>query len=100
MDLDTFIKKLDSIEPEFEKEFLVRVAEKTPVSKQDKGDVGRLKRGWSWQQDQDGRYLTNEAPYAIYVEMGTWKMAPVMMAGTTVVEAPDILKKAIQESGL
>jgi len=96
------IKRLEKLEEEFEKEFLERVKQRTPVSKQDKGDVGRLQKGWSWEDDgKDGkRVFTNEAPYAIFVEQGTRYMSPTLMVGTTILESEDILKKALEKVGL
>jgi hypothetical protein len=97
---EEFNKRLDDIVPAFEAEFLSRVADKTPVSKQDKGDVGRLKRGWSWDGPEGDRVFSNEAPYASFVEFGTWKMAPTMMVGTTLVEVDQILADAVKKAGL
>ena len=101
MKLEHFIKKLEHFDKAFETEFLERVAQRTPVSKQDKGDVGRLKRGWMWVDGKEGeRIFTNEAPYAIFVEQGTRYMSPVLMVGTTIRESEDIVKTALGRIGL
>ncbi len=101
IELQNFIKDLDEIVPAFEAEFKKRVEDRTPVSKMDKGNVGRLKRGWSWTHEDNGdRVFSNEAPYAVFCEFGTWKMAPFAMIGATLPEVGEILKIAVQKAGL
>ena len=106
MDLNQFISDIDKIMPAFEAEFKERVTQRTPVSTADKGDVGLLKRSWNWETIDNTRCFTNDAvnkdgvPYGVYVEYGTYKMAPRAMVGTTILEVDDIMKQAVQKAGL
>jgi hypothetical protein len=96
MNIDEFIKKLDNaVLNEFQAEFLLRVADKTPVR------TGALKEGWYWNyEDARNPYFSNTQRYAIYVEEGTPKMPPTLMVATTFLEVDDILKVALQRAGL
>ena len=96
MTIDEFVKKLESAtRDEFEKEFLTRVAEKTPVR------TGALKEGWFWDYaDARSPVFSNTQPYAEYVENGTPKMAPHLMVATTCLEVGDIMKVALKRAGL
>lgn len=46
-------------------------------------DTGRLRASWNVMQTKKGLALTNVAPYAIYVEMGTKKMRARNMVGNS-----------------
>jgi 6-pyruvoyl-tetrahydropterin synthase len=96
MTIDEFTEKLDhAVLNEFEAEFLLRVADKTPVV------TGALKAGWFWDYaDARNPVFSNTERYAIYVEEGTPKMAPRLMIGTTFLEVDDIMKVALQRAGL
>jgi hypothetical protein len=96
MTIDEFTKALDRVKDEFENEFLLRVADKTPVR------TGALKDGWFWDRTTDANNPTfsNTERYAIYVENGTPKMAPRMMVATTLLEVDDIMKTAVGRAGL
>ena len=91
----SFNKKLTKMKKEFQKEFLRRVADKTPVR------TGLLQASWYWDNsNKDLPVFSNKQPYAQYVEFGTEHMRPVMMVGTTIKEADDILKIAAEKAGL
>jgi hypothetical protein len=101
--LDEFrmkITQLKKLPQAFADEFVKRVANRTPVL------TGQLKESWDMKVKPGVLELSNTAkneegmPYAAYVEFGTWKMAPVLMISTTLLEKNDILKVAKKNAGL
>jgi HK97 gp10 family phage protein len=75
--------------------FKRRLQEKTPV------DTGRLRRSWSVRSaTTKGINIGNETPYAIFVEEGTVKQAPVRMMERTIEEAEQISREAAEQVGL
>jgi hypothetical protein len=95
MTVDEFNKKLDQMKLEFQKEFLKRVQDKTPIRS------GNMHAGWFWDnEDPNLPVFSNAMYYAIYVENGTEHQRPQMMVATTVLEGPDILKVAAKAAGL
>jgi len=90
----TFQANLGKFAQEFAAEFQARVEQKTPVR------TGLLKASWSNAVTPESITLNNSTDYAIYVEEGTPKMSPVGMVSTTILESEDIMRIAIQRSGI
>ena len=93
IELGAFIELLGQIEPAFKKEFQSRVEQRTPV------DTGRLQAGYFWTGETPNLIFENEAPYAGYVEFGTYRQAPHLMVNTTMLESSDILEKCLKDIG-
>lgn len=75
---------------EFMDEFLTRVQERTPV------DTGFLQKNWEAAVQGDLIIISNDAPYAGYIEYGTPRIAPFAMLGQTVAEADVIAEIAAE----
>lgn len=93
---DKICNEIDKFEIEFMNEFMERVKQRTPVYAGKEANVhsGALKNGWSVVKNDNGWELDNTQNYAVYVERGTWKMAPRAMVQTTILEIPQIIKIA------
>ena len=77
MDLTKFSKKLELMAPQTVKrigdDLYREIIERTPVR------TGYLKSRWIKEANINYTLISNDAPYAIYVEEGTSKMAPHYM---------------------
>ena len=74
--------------------FIAEVKMRTPV------DTGRLQEGWQSEVTPTHINISNDVPYAGYVEMGTAHHAPVGMAAATVNDLPIIIYQSAKELGL
>lgn len=88
--LDTRLRKFKQ---EFGMETVERVASRTPV-----GKTGRLQGGWGFQMRQEDIEIYNVVEYASFVEYGTEHMAPRGMLRTTLLEADDIARVAMERA--
>ncbi|MGH6646215.1 HK97 gp10 family phage protein [Aquabacterium sp.] len=86
--LNSLVVDLDKLPQAFGDEFLKAVKQKTPV------ESGTLQQGWNLDVEGPVIEVSNEVPYAHFVEDGTEKMAPVGMLKATILEAPQILDRA------
>jgi hypothetical protein len=62
-----------------------RVKQKTLVR------TGALRDAWAFEVDGSLLTVGNTMPYAIFVELGTPKMAPQGMLSTTILEVPQLV---------
>lgn len=58
-------------------------------------DTGRLKAGWKVVKEGHGFRITNETPYAVFVNMGTRNMAPRRMLEKSLPTIEATFKKAL-----
>lgn len=65
----------------FADEFLIRVKEKTPVK------TGRLQNAWEAEVTPDLITVSNDVPYAEFIEFGTPTISPFAMLQQTIAEA-------------
>lgn len=86
---------LEEFKVGFAQEFYTRVVDRTPI-----GETGNLQANWSIDLSPDTIEITNDTPYAVYVEYGTYKMAPRGMMRTTALESEDIAKIVKERVGL
>lgn len=89
-DLPQFIEKFKQ---EWMAEFLQRVKAKTPVA------TGTLRSAWQGEMhDTESFTVSNDTPYASYVEYGTVHMAPVGMLTSTLNEVDVITSTATERA--
>lgn len=90
-DLAALIMNLKTLVNDVGDETLSRVKDKTPVAS------GRLRDGWVLDKTDTAFQLSNDVPYAGYVEEGTTDNAPVGMLATTVLEIPDMIDQHLNK---
>ncbi len=71
-------------------EVVKRTQRRTPVR------TGRLRDGWDFKVNDAVLEISNDVPYAVYVEYGTPFMAPRGALTTTLMELDDILKEVTE----
>lgn len=79
-----YSNQIEAFKEEFANEFLERVKARTPVK------TGLLQRSWESEIDEDAIVISNDVPYAQYIEYGTPKIAPFAMLEQTVAEVDEI----------
>lgn len=89
-----YANKLEEFRVAFAEEFFTRVVNRTPV------DTGFLRDSWTIDLQAKSIDIVNDAPYAPYIEYGTWKMEPRGMVRTTALEAEEIAALAKERAGL
>src|SRR6188474_2971731 len=82
--IDVAKEKLYQFKNVFVGEFIHRVRNRTPV------DTGQLKSNWREKILPNSFILSNQTPYAYYVEYGTDVTPPRAMIGTTALEGNQI----------
>lgn len=86
---DQYAATLDAFKEKFTEEFLTRVQMRTPVR------TGVLRDGWQGDISGDLITISNEVPYAEYIEYGTPHIAPFAMLGQTIAEVDIIAEIAL-----
>lgn len=83
--IDALIEKLQGLPDALGGAMVESVKHKTPVR------TGALKAAWSYEVEDKLLTVGNTMPYAVYVELGTPKMAPRGMLTTTLLEVPQMV---------
>ena len=92
---DEFVKGLEALPQEIGAEFKRQVMTNTPVL------TGYLRSRWTYVVTQKGNVtISNDAPYAAFVEYGTPYMAPRFYTKKTIANMDFILSQALRRSKL
>jgi hypothetical protein len=83
--IDAMVAKLQGLPQWLGQTVVDRVKQKTPVR------TGALRDAWTYEVDESLLTVGNTIPYAIFVELGTPKMAPQGMLSTTILEVPQLV---------
>lgn len=85
---------LDTALKLFAEESVARIKRRTPSV------TGTLRDGWQSSVTSDSITISNDVPYAGFVEYGTNKVAPRAMVRTTAEEAQSIWSQSVEKAGL
>ena len=92
---DEYIKGLGALPQEIGAEFKRQVMTNTPVL------TGYLRSRWTYVVTQKGNVtISNDAPYAAFVEYGTYHMAPRAFTRRTITNFDAILTQALRRTKL